>query len=143
MKSVSGKNDERKKLPTRNEIMKDSLYNQSNVDDEQIVLSSKKKYKNWWDIVVVSQDATLYSVFQFIFTFVSIFGSIMYAYFAAFNMYIETKDPEYEDNIFTKKDIEEFKQAELVIEIICLLDFLIQFCMEYKGPDDPLPVREL
>ena len=143
MDSVSGKRDDRLRLPTKNEIMKDSLYNLSNIDDEQVIQTSKKKYKNWWDFFVISQDSTSYSVFQFIFTFVSIFGSIMYAYFAAFHMYSETTDPDYEDIIFTKKEIQEFKKAELVIEIICLFDFLFQFCMEYKGPDDPLPIREL
>ena len=144
MKSFTVKYNETKKLPTKNEIMKDSLFNKSKIDDEQEIFRQvRKKYNNWWDIIVISQDNTFYSVFQFIFTFVSIFGSIIYAFFAAFNMYIETTDPNYEDNIFTKEEIYKFKQSEVVIEIICLFDFLFQFCMEYKGPDDPLPIREL
>ena len=54
MDSVSGKRDDRLKLPTKNEIMKDSLYNLSNIDDEQVIQTSKKKYKNWWDFFVIS-----------------------------------------------------------------------------------------
>ena len=62
MGSVSGKFENNDKILTKNDIMKDSLFNLSNIDDEQVI-QSQKKYKNWWDIFVISKDATLYSIF--------------------------------------------------------------------------------
>ena len=41
MKSVSGKVEIHKKVPNKNEIMKDSLFNMENVeDDEQVALKT-------------------------------------------------------------------------------------------------------
>ena len=77
----------------------------------------------------------------------------MYAYFAAFRYDVEIKNnldhnsPEFKAaaamHDFDHEQIDRMNLLMIIIELYQLLDFVLQFCLEYKEMDKIEPVREL